>query len=222
MQCNVSQTTCGYRLSATKGLGMTNQNERKRTGEDAGSGAGGWSRESQSVEAIWRQFGDQFRRRARTRLRQYGLTGQAESMDICNDVMAEMTRGFNANGVTPDDALAYVLRAIDNQVLDTFRRLARQCRDFRRNEPVPVDELHVVNHGNSPSQIALHREVIARIQELLNDEDALAVSMMLENRDWNEIGASLGVKPDAVRMRVRRALTRVREEIGFPDGDSDD
>ena len=200
---------------------MTGQHERKRTGENAGSDASSWSGKSESVEAIWRQFGDQFRRRARTRLRQYGLTGQAESMDICNDVMAEMTRGFNANGVTPDDALAYVLRAIDNQVLDTFRRLARQCRDFRRNEPVSVDELHVVNQGHSPSQIALHREVIARIQALLNDEDALAVSMMLENRGWQEIGESLGVKPDTVRMRVRRALERVREEIGFREGDSD-
>ncbi|MGI9469030.1 MAG: RNA polymerase sigma factor [Rubripirellula sp.] len=200
---------------------MTGQHERKRTGENAGSDASSWSGKSESVEAIWRHFGDQFRRRARTRLRQYGLTGQAESMDICNDVMAEMTRGFNANGVTPDDALAYVLRAIDNQVLDTFRRLARQCRDFRRNEPVSVDELPVVNQGHSPSQIALHREVIARIQALLNDEDALAVSMMLENRGWQEIGESLGVKPDTVRMRVRRALERVREEIGFREGDSD-
>ena len=202
---------------------MTGQNERRPTsGENAGPDPNRWSRESQSVEAIWHQFGDQFRRRARTRLRQYGLTGQAESMDICNDVMAEMARGFNAKGVTPDDALAYVLRAIDNQVLDTFRRLARQCRDFRRNEPVPVDELSVANRGNSPSQIALHREVIARIKDLLNEEDALAVSMMLENRDWNEIGESLGVRPDTVRMRVRRALDRVREEIGFRDGEHDD
>ncbi|HBV62870.1 MAG TPA: hypothetical protein DEF45_07600 [Rhodopirellula sp.] len=201
---------------------MTGQHEHKLIGNNAGSDANSWSRESQSVEAIWCQFGDQFRRRARTRLRQYGLTGQAESMDICNDVMAEMTRGFNAAGVTPDDALAYVLRAIDNQVLDTFRRLARQCRDFRRNELVPVDELPVVNQGHSPSQIALHREVIARIKALLNDEDALAVSMMLENRDWIEIGESLGVKPDTVRMRVKRALERVREEIGFREGDSDD
>jgi RNA polymerase sigma factor (sigma-70 family) len=201
---------------------MTGQSERGPISDKKiVSASDRWSNESQSVEAIWHQFGEQFRRRARTRLRQYGLTGQAESMDICNDVMAEMAKGFNAKGVTPDDALAYVLRAIDNQVLDTFRRLARQCRDFRRNEPVPVDELPVANQGHSASQIALHREVIARIKALLNEEDALAVSMMLENRDWNEIGESLGVKPDTVRMRVRRALERVREEIGFRDGESD-
>ena len=178
--------------------------------------------ENQSVEAIWHQFGDQFRRRARTRLRQFGLTGQAESMDICNDVMAEMARGFNTKGVTPDDALAYVLRAIDNQVLDTFRRLARQCRDFRRNDPVPVEDLTVANRGHSPSQIALHREVLARIRSMLNEQDALAVGMMLENRDWNEIGQALGLRPDTVRMRVRRALNRIRKEIGFIDGDLDE
>ena len=201
---------------------MSDQSERKLNDWNAGSDGTRWPREALSVEAIWCQFGDQFRRRARTRLRQYGLTGQAESMDICNDVMVEMAKGFNAKDLMPDDALAYVLRAIDNQVLDTFRRLARKCRDFRRNEPMPVDELPFANQGGSPSQVALHREVIDRIQALLNDEDALAVSMMLENRGWQEIGESLGVKPDAIRMRVRRALDRVREEIGFRGGDSDD
>ncbi len=79
----------------------------------------------QPLESVWIRFGDQLRRRARTRLRQYGLSGQAESMDICNDVMADMTRRHANQPVTPDDALAYLLRAIDNQVLDTFRTLAQ-------------------------------------------------------------------------------------------------
>lgn len=201
---------------------MTDQYERKSNDGVTGSEVSSWPTEGLSVAELWCQFGDQFRRRARTRLRQYGLNGQAESMDICNDVIVEMAKGFNENGCTPNDALAYVMRAIDNQVLDTFRRLARKCRDFRRNEPMPVDELPFTKQGRSPSQVALHREVIARIQALLNEDDALAVSMMLENHGWQEIGESLGVKPDAIRMRVRRALDRVREQIGFRVGDSDD
>jgi len=200
---------------------MTGHSEQPQNCEDSTLPVRKPAKENQSVEAIWHQFGDQFRRRARTRLRQFGLIGQAESMDICNDVMAEMTRGFNTKGVTPDDALAYVLRAIDNQVLDTFRRLARQCRDFRRNDPIPVDELTVANRGRSPSQIALHREVLARIQSMLNEQDALAVGMMLENRDWNEIGQAVGLRADTVRMRVRRALDRIRKEIGVHEGDLD-
>jgi len=57
---------------------------------------------------------------------------------------------------------------------------------------------------------------------MLNEQDALAVGMMLENRDWNEIGQALGLRPDTVRMRVRRALNRIRKEIGFIDGDLDE
>ncbi len=36
---------------------------------------------------------------------------------------------------------------------------------------------------------------------------------MLENRDWNEIGAALGINADTARMRVKRAIERVREDL---------
>lgn len=169
---------------------------------------------AEPLEAVWHRFGDQLRRRARTRLRQYGLSGQAESMDICNDVMADLTRRYGDQGITPDDVLAYIMRAIDNQVMDTFRTLARQCRDFRRNEMTPIEDMMVANREVAPSQVALRREVVSKIRAMLSEEDAKAVDMMLENRDWAEIGQLLGLKPDAARMRVRRAIERVRKEIG--------
>ena len=56
---------------------------------------------------------------------------------------------------------------------------------------------------------------------MLNEQDALAVGMMLENRDWNEIGQAVGLRADTVRMRVRRALDRIRKEIGVHEGDLD-
>lgn len=170
---------------------------------------------SEPLEAVWHRFGEQLRRRARTRLRQFGLSGQAESMDICNDVMADMSRRYGEQPVTADDVLAYLLRAIDNQVLDTFRTLARQCRDFRRNDPAPVDDLSLSDCRTTPSQIVLRREVLSRIRSLLGEQDAIAVDMMLENRDWSEIGDALGLKADTARMRVRRALERARREIGL-------
>lgn len=167
-----------------------------------------------SVETIWHEFGDQLRRRARTRLRQYGLVGQAESMDICNDVMADLARRESSQTLAPADAVAYVMRAIDNQVLDTFRTLARRCRDFRRNEGTPVDELRMQAAERTPSQVALQREVLQKIQEMLGPAESVAVTMMLENRSWAEIGEHLEMTPDAARMRVRRAIERVKREMG--------
>ncbi len=102
---------------------------------DSGQNVGDASScESPPLDVVWQKFGAQFRRRARTRLRQYGLTGQTESMDICNDVMVDLARQVDTRGLDADDVLAYIMRAIDNQVMDTFRTLARHCRDFRRNE----------------------------------------------------------------------------------------
>jgi len=171
----------------------------------------------QSLDEVWRRYGEQLRRRARTRLRHYGLSGQAESMDICNDVMADFIRRANVNNVAVDDIMSYIMRAIDNQVLDTFRTLARQCRDFRRVDATSVEEMPLGTVSPTPSQIAIRSEVIDRVRQLLGPEDAKAVDMMLENRDWKEIGAAIGIEPDAARMRVRRALDRVRKLIAVTD-----
>ena len=170
-----------------------------------------------SLEDVWQTFGNQLRRRARTRLRQYGLTGQTESMDICNEVMVDLARRTDANRLTADDILSYILRAIDNEVVDTFRTLARHCRDFRRNEATPVEDIKLRGEQTSPSQIALRKEVADRVRTILGESDAVAIDMMLENYDWNEIGQRLGVKADTARMRVRRALDRARSEIGLQE-----
>ena len=82
---------------------------------------------------------------------------------------------------------------------------------------MPVEEMTVANRDVTPSQIALRREVLTRIRSMLSEQDAKAIDMMLENRDWNEIGQELGLKADTARMRVRRALDRVRNDIGFDE-----
>lgn len=194
---------------------MTNQPDNSGTTDNADHPC--------SLDTVWRQFGSQFRRRARTRLRQYGLTGQTESMDICNDVMADLAKRHENQGgdrvVEADDVLSYIMRAIDNQVLDTFRTLARQCRDFRRNDLTPVEDLRVQAKATTPSQVAIHKEVVTRIRVLLGEDDARIVDMMLENRSWKEIGDMLNVQPDAARMRVRRALDRIKKDIGLSEAE---
>ncbi len=183
------------------------------SGHDSAAAAAASS--SPGLDVVWQKFGAQFRRRARTRLRQYGLTGQTESMDICNDVMVDLARRADKQALAADDVLAYIMRAIDNQVLDTFRTLARHCRDFRRNEATPIEEMRMPQQATTPSQVVLRREVVARIRTMLGPRDSVAIDMMLENRDWNEIGQALGLQADAARMRVRRALEKVRRELGL-------
>lgn len=191
--------------------------ESIETGSQAKQDGSGKRVQPASLDEVWNTFGNQLRRRARTRLRQYGLTGQTESMDICNEVMVDLAKRTDADSLTADDILSYILRAIDNEVVDTFRTLARHCRDFRRNEATPVDDIRLHGEQTSPSQVALRKEVADRVRAILGESDAIAIDMMLQNHDWNEIGEKLGVKPDTARMRVRRALDRARDEIGFQE-----
>lgn len=190
-----------------------------------------------NLDQLWRRHGDQLRRRARTRLRQYGLSGQTESMDICNDVMLDLSR--RRPDITDEgELLRYILRAIDHQVIDTFRMLARQCRDFRRTHSIdepnsgwrgggssakigPVGYVRKdarrrrqsIVGSSTPSGVAMRKEILVRVRQQLGGDHAMAVDAMLEGRDWAEIGSLMNVPPDTIRMRVRRAIDRVRTEF---------
>lgn len=140
-------------------------------------------------------------------------------MDICNDVMTDLMRR-GTGPTTPDDALGYVLRAIDHQVLDAFRTLARQCRDFRRNETGPVEDQRLAAASTTPSRIAVRREVIDRVRREVGGGESKAIDLMIAGHDWAEIGEAVGLPPDTIRMRVRRAIARVRQTVA-PQPDRD-
>ena len=99
-------------------------------------------------------------------------------------------------------------------ILEFSQRFFFTTRDFRRNAVTPVDDFELSHQQSTPSQVALRREVLDKIRSMLDEQDALAVDLMLENRNWDEIGQRLGIKPDTARMRVRRGLERVRKELG--------
>jgi DNA-directed RNA polymerase specialized sigma24 family protein len=149
-------------------------------------------------------------------------------MDICNEVMADLahrnakTTTTGGGTVDPDQVLAYIMRAIDHQVIDTFRTLARQCRDFRRNEPVRSADFHLASSASTPSRIAVRREIIDWVRSKLSGDDARLIDLMLANHDWNEIGTIMGIQPDTARMRVRRAIDRARQEICMNESTGDD
>ena len=162
---------------------------------------------------IWNYFGDDLRRRARTRLRQYGIAGETESMDICNAVLLDMIRNNESRLERPEDVVFYLLRAIDNQVRDTFRQLTRQRRDFRRLDARPVESHEVSASDKSPSSVMMRREVLSQIAAQLDVNDRPMIQMLLDNCGWEEIGRKLGIEPDTARMRFNRATAKVKQTM---------
>ncbi len=171
-----------------------------------------------ALEALWLHFGEDLRRRARTRLRQYGIAHEAESMDICNAVLMDLIRQGRIRLERPQDAIHYILRAVDNEVRDAFRQLSRQRRDFRRVDQQPVEDHRVAGTQATPSTELIRREIFLRVADELDEADRPMVQWVLASCTWDEIGKRLGIEPDTARMRFQRAVRKVRER--FAAGDS--
>jgi DNA-directed RNA polymerase specialized sigma24 family protein len=170
----------------------------------------------EALADVWRWLGEDLRRRARTRLRQYGIAGQAESMDICNAVLTDLAKQGQINLQRADDLPGYVMRAIDNEVRDVFRQLSRERRDFRRVEPQPVEEHRVAQDAHTASQALLRREILDRVRSEIGPQHEAIVDLVLAGHEWSEIGSILKIAADTARMRYRRALAKVRDQLGVP------
>ena len=164
-----------------------------------------------AVAEIWDLYGSELRRRARTRLRQYGVTGQAESMDICNAVLLELVRKGEIQIRNPGDLVRYVGRAIDNQVLDLLKTLTRSRRDIRRVAGSPVEEHNVSEELASPSTFMMRDEILDSFCEELGENGRRMMALYLANCGWKEIGEKLKIAPDTARMRWTRAVQALRE-----------
>ena len=166
-----------------------------------------------AVEAIWDSFGPDLRRRARTRLRQYGMLGHTEAMDICNAVLLDLVKQVKIRINNPKDLMKYIRRAIDNQVRDEFKMLTRQRRDIRRNEMQPVEQHNLHMDRSSPSQIMIRNEIFERIIRHLGPGGDELLSLVMQEFSWEEIGRRMRSKPDTVRMRWKRAVKAIQLQM---------
>ena len=167
----------------------------------------------EALDRIWNSFGPDLQRRARTRLRQYGMLGHTDSMDICNAVLLDLVRQERFEIKNPLDLMKYIRRAIDNQVRDEFKRLTRDRRDVRRNEAFPVENHRLENNKSSPSHIMIRNEIFERVVRQLGHDGEQLVALVLKEYSWEEIGRKLNMSADAARMRWNRAVKSVRTQM---------
>lgn len=153
-----------------------------------------------------------------------------ESWDIVQNVLIDALRGVNKFDFRTEGAfLKYLNRVVEHKIRDEADRQKADKRNPGREVPLdgmrsagsasPLNEL-----GDSglatPSKILGLREDLALLETAmdrlsLEDRD-LIVGVKIEGRSYAEIGEDLQLSPDAVRMRVKRAvlaLTAVFKEL---------
>lgn len=140
-----------------------------------------------------------------------------QTEDVAQDVLMSLLLRFPAIR-DHDHLMATTRRMISNQVYDVYTRNMRECRDVRRESSVPdLDtEAGVAALGNEltpPPQAAARSESIDFLRivlDLMRPKDRQVFDAFMAGQSVAEMAAAFGEKPDAVRMRLKRATQEMK------------
>jgi RNA polymerase sigma factor (sigma-70 family) len=142
----------------------------------------------------------------RTALRRVGGNAHAAD-DVTQRVFTSLAR--KANALTDRVSLAGWLYTSARFAASDLVRAERRRRTHE-------EEAHTMNELNAPIAIATERlePLLDEVLELLPEKDREAVLLhFFEGLSFVDVGQSLSIGPDAARMRVNRALERLRQPL---------
>lgn len=176
-----------------------------------------------AAEELVRSYEPELRRAIRVRLTDARLRRLVDSIDICQSVLA----GFFVRTVagqyeiqSPEELLKLLVTMARNRVIDWARRAQADRRDGRRNVSLEDENGQmrpIVQQQASPVSVLVNRELMENVRSRLAPDELKLMEQRADGLDWNEIAASTGEQPNAVRMRLTRALDRVAAELGLEE-----
>jgi RNA polymerase sigma factor (sigma-70 family) len=110
-----------------------------------------------------------------------------------------------------DHLLAYLTSMVRNKIITKARREALAP------EPLPEDYDHAAAGPPPPDQVA-DRLLIQEIRNRLPPAERDLLDQLAQGRTWPEIAAESGYTPDALRMRLRRAVAAAKAQLGDAEG----
>ena len=160
------------------------------------------------------------------------LRRKVESCDIVQDVMMDALRKLESFDFKTEGAfLHYINRVVTNKIRDEADHWKYQKRDMdrelpleKRRSPSSSIPLPLAEDPGVPTpskiiglqeDLALLEQAMDRLGEENEEYRDLIVAVKIEGRTYGEIAEETGVSPDAVRMKVNRAMAVLAR--GFQD-----
>jgi RNA polymerase sigma-70 factor (ECF subfamily) len=141
-----------------------------------------------------------------------GMRTMLDTNDLVQDAVINALRNLDTLEIRTEGTLqAYLRRAVNNRIIDLYRRAGR--RPARQEMPEDA-----ASPAASPLEAAIGAEAVEsyeRALATLSDADQEAIVLRVEmGLDFDEIATQLG-KPsaDAARMAVTRAIARLAAEM---------
>jgi RNA polymerase sigma factor (sigma-70 family) len=141
--------------------------------------------------------------------------------DVCQSVFRSFFQGLRENRYRleqPADIERLLHTMIRFNVATKARRSSVRLREL-------IDDFQHggwVSTGRGPDEKVADQDLIEAIQAQFSDEELEILTLWLDDVPWAEIGQKLGCTPDSVRVRMSRAVTRVREKLPGSGNDRED
>jgi RNA polymerase sigma-70 factor (ECF subfamily) len=165
------------------------------------------------------RYGPAIRRAVRVRLRDPGLVRLIESADICQSVFASFFVRSSLGQydlASPDQLLKLLATIARNKLAYQSRRERAECRNPGRvSRTAAVEECAVA--GETPSGLMATRELVEEARRRMMPEEQMLLERRAEGLGWGEIAAELGANPDALRVRLARAVARITRQLGLDE-----
>jgi RNA polymerase sigma-70 factor (ECF subfamily) len=162
----------------------------------------------------------EIRRAVRYRLADARLGTLLESMDICQSVLKSFFVRAAAGQYelkTPQQLLALLATMARNKLHSQARRHQTLSRDRRRAAPGGLDEEVLVDPGDSPSGEVDARDLLNEVRRRLTPDEQRLMDLRNQGHEWAAIAEQVGGSADSARVRLRRALDRIAEQLGLDD-----
>ena len=160
------------------------------------------------------------RRAVRVRLRDPRLRRLIESVDICQSVLATffVRAALGQYDLeNPDQLLKLLTTVARNKLAGQANRERADRRDQRRINPGAVLE-ECLAPGSSPSHQVSNRELVQEARRRMTPEELAILVRRDQGMEWAEIAAEMGGRPDALRIRLSRAVARITRQLGLDEG----
>lgn len=106
----------------------------------------------------------------------------------------------------PDRLRPWLMTIAANEARQLLRRRGRQ-------RVVEIEVVDIGSQRSNPAELAPLLDLRSALGQLTPDERAMLAMRHLAGFDSAEIGAALGISPEAVRARLSRLVARLRVEL---------
>jgi RNA polymerase sigma factor (sigma-70 family) len=136
--------------------------------------------------------------------------------DVCQSVLKSLFLGLREDRYRLDQP-GDLERLLQVMIRFNVATKARRCSVRLRQLVDETAEEGWLDDAPTPDKAVADRDLIEAIQEQFSQEELELLTMRLDDMSWSEIGEKLGCSANAARVRLSRAVARVKGRMAGED-----